>query len=191
MSSSNTLSNPHWTGARSETSFHADGRKGNNVIILYAFTAAALLVSFIADMRKTIRGLEIALKRFLRIGPAFLTMLVLVSIALFVFPEETIARSLTSGSIWLATGIGTLIGSIAVMPGFIAFPLGSVLRNSGAPYMVVSGFTTTLMMVGILTFPMEKKYFGVRLALLRNLLAFLTALAVAFATGLYFGETGF
>ena len=158
--------------------------------VLYALTALLTIVSFIADRGRTLRGLRIALKRMLRIAPAFILMLILVSVVLFLFPEETIVRGLTSGGIWAATGIAGLLGSIALMPGFIAYPLCGVLRDHGIPFMVLSGFTTTLMMVGILSFPIEKAYLGTRVALIRNLLSLLIAVVVAICMGLYFGEIG-
>lgn len=158
--------------------------------VLYAATVILTIISFAADRGRTIRGLRIALKRLLRIGPAFVLMLILVSVVLFLFPEETIVRGLGSGGIWAGTGIAGLLGSIALMPGFIAFPLCGVLRDHGIPFMVLSGFTTTLMMVGILSFPIEKTYLGTRVALTRNLLSLLIAIVVAICTGLFFGEIG-
>jgi uncharacterized membrane protein YraQ (UPF0718 family) len=156
--------------------------------ILYIVTGLLLTVSFIKDGQKTVKGLRIALKRFLKIGPAFLLMMLLVSVTLFLIPEELIFRFLSSGSIWLATAAGALIGSIVLMPGFIAYPLCAVLREYGVAYMVLSGFTTTLMMVGVLSFPIEKTIFGFRVALVRNIISLLIGLTVAVATGIYFGE---
>jgi len=158
------------------------------VIVLYIACGVLLLASFIADRRRTVKGLRIAVKKFLKISPAFAIMLVLVSITLYIFPEDVIVRFLSSGSIWIATGAGALLGSITLMPGFIAYPLCAVLREYGIAYMILSGFSTTLMMVGILSFPIEKVYFGTRVALIRNVISLLIALAVAVATGLYFGE---
>jgi uncharacterized membrane protein YraQ (UPF0718 family) len=74
------------------------------------------------------------------------------------------------------------------MPGYIAFPLGGILRGNGVSYMVISAFTTTLMMVGVLTFPVEKAYLGFKAALIRNILSFLIALIVAVFIGMFFGE---
>ena len=54
--------------------------------------------------------------------------------------------------------------------------------------MVLSAFTTTLMMVGVLTFPIEKEYFGVKVAVIRNVIGLFIALSVAVATGIFFGE---
>ena len=77
------------------------------------------------------------------------------------------------------------------MPGFVAFPLAGILQNNGVPYMVISAFTTTLMMVGIVTFPLEKAFFGTKVALLRNILGFMIALIVAIGTAFFFGELSF
>ena len=55
-------------------------------------------------------------------------------------------------------------------------------------YMVLSAFTTTMMMVGVLTYPIEKAYFGARVTIIRNAVSFLIALAIAMVTGIFFGE---
>ncbi len=54
--------------------------------------------------------------------------------------------------------------------------------------MVVSAFSATLMIVGVLTYPVEKACLGAKVALIRNLISFIIALAVALATGLFFGR---
>jgi hypothetical protein len=43
-----------------------------------------------------------------------------------------------------------------MMPGYFAYPLAGVLVNKGVTYMVVACFATTLLMVGVLTYPVEK-----------------------------------
>ena len=54
--------------------------------------------------------------------------------------------------------------------------------------MVLSAFTTTLMMVGILTYPIEKNYFGTKVTIIRNLISLFIALIVALSIGVFFGE---
>jgi hypothetical protein len=54
--------------------------------------------------------------------------------------------------------------------------------------MVLSAFTTTLMMVGVLTYPVEKAYLGIRVTIMRNAVSFVIALIVAVITGFFFGE---
>ncbi len=115
-------------------------------------------------------------------------MLILVSIVLFLIPEEVILKYMNNDSGWLSVLSASALGSIAVMPGFIAFPLSGILLKKGVSYMVISAFTTTLMMVGIVTFPVEKAYLGTKVTLLRNFIALMTALITAFATGLFYGE---
>ena len=91
--------------------------------VLYIICGLAVIASAIADRRKTIKAFRIALKKLLKILPAFLMMLVLISIVLYLVPEDIIVRYLGTGSSAGSVGIAALIGSITMMPGFIAFPL--------------------------------------------------------------------
>lgn len=158
------------------------------VALLYTLTALLLLVSLCANREKTATAVNIAGRQFLKIAPAFLVMLVCVAVALYLVPEDLLTRLLARENKWLATATAAGVGSVSVMPGFIAFPLCGILLRNGAQYMVLSAFSTTLMMVGIATFPMERAYLGTRLALVRNLVSLGIALAVAVVTGFVFGE---
>jgi uncharacterized membrane protein YraQ (UPF0718 family) len=124
----------------------------------------------------------------LEITPAFLTMTILVSITLYLVPDETISRYLGHENKVLSLVIAYALGSITLMPGFIAFPLCGMLLEKGVSYMVLSGFSTTLMMVGVLTFPVERAYLGTKVAVLRNLIYLMIAVVVTLITGLCFGE---
>ncbi len=64
---------------------------------------------------------------------------------------------------------------------------GASLKK-GVIYMVLSAFTTTLMMVGIITYPIEKAYFGTKVTIIRNIISLFIALIVAVMTGIFFGE---
>ena len=155
---------------------------------LYAVAGLALVVSLIASREKTLKALRIAGKRFAGILPAFLVMLILVSVALFLVPDDFIARYLGHEAVYVAMLSASALGSVMLMPGFVAFPLAGVLLAEGVPYMVLSAFTTSLMMVGVLTYPIEREYFGTRATVMRNVIGFFIALAVALATGVFFGE---
>jgi len=98
------------------------------MLILYSITASLIIISFISNREKTLKALKIAYNKFKQITPAFLTMLVLTSIILYVFPQELIAKYLGIGNKYLSTFIASLAGSITLMPGFIAFPLAGILR---------------------------------------------------------------
>ena len=49
--------------------------------------------------------------------------------------------------------------------------------------MQIGAFISALMMVGIVTLPVEIKYFGKKLAIARNILAFLFSFVVALVIG--------
>jgi uncharacterized membrane protein YraQ (UPF0718 family) len=155
---------------------------------LYIATGLAVLISFIANREKTLRAIKIAFKRFVTILPAFLNMLILVSIVLFLVPDKIISHYLGSNNIFTGVLLGSFFGSITLMPGFIAFPLCGILLKKGVLYMVLSAFTTTLMMVGVLTYPIEKEYLGTKITIVRNVIGFFIALIVAVMTGIFFGE---
>lgn len=158
------------------------------MIILYITTLFLLLISFLKDKRKTIKAFKIALKKFHKISPAFLVMLTIVSIIIYFVPNELIVSSLGKETKYLGTLVASILGSIVALPGFIAFPLAGILKQQGVTYMVLSAFTTTLMMVGIITFPIEKKILGTKVTIIRNILSFIIALIIAFVTGIVFGE---
>ncbi|MCD6358910.1 MAG: hypothetical protein J7L90_03055 [Dehalococcoidia bacterium] len=155
---------------------------------LYIVTGIAVIVSVIANREKTRKAFEIARERVVKIAPAFVAMLVLVSVVLFLVPDEAISCYLGADSSFQALLLASLIGSIILMPGFIAFPLCGILLTKGVLYMVLSAFTTTLMTVGILTSPIEKEYFGARVTIIRNATCFAIAIVVALITGIAFGE---
>jgi hypothetical protein len=72
-----------------------------------------------------------------------------------------------------------LIGSVTLIPGFIAFPTAAMLLGRGAGYMQMAAFISTLMMVGIVTLPAEISYFNRKTAALRNILAYVFSWLVA------------
>jgi uncharacterized membrane protein YraQ (UPF0718 family) len=78
-----------------------------------------------------------------------------------------------------------LVGSISLIPGFVAFPMAGILVSRGVSYTVVAVFITSLMMVGIITLPLEIKYFGKRAAIMRNALSFFGAIIVGLMIGLF------
>jgi uncharacterized membrane protein YraQ (UPF0718 family) len=53
----------------------------------------------------------------------------------------------------------------------------------GASIVPAVAFLTTLTMVGIVTFPLEKKEFGFKFTFIRNALSFVMALLIAAAMG--------
>ena len=155
---------------------------------LYIVAGLALLASLIASRGKTLKAVKIAAKRFIKILPAFLVMLVLISVILFLIPDRVILSYLGSSNKFIGVLLASFLGSITLMPGFIAFPLSGILLQKGVAYMVLAAFTTTLMMVGVLSAPVEKEYFGIKVTIMRNVISLFIALAIAMVIGIAFGE---
>ncbi len=157
-------------------------------IILYGVTAALVIVSLARDRQKTKKALIKAWKAFENILPQFLGIIVLIGLLLAVLDAQTISNIIGSKSGWLGVAAASVVGAITLIPGFIAFPTAALLLANGAGYMQIAAFVSSLTMVGIVTLPFEFKYFGRKTALLRNALAFVFSLGVAFVIGKVMGE---
>lgn len=152
-------------------------------IVLYAVTTILVLLSFYKDRKKTLKALKKGCKAFENILPQFLGVIMLVGILLSVLNPEVISKIIGSSSGWWGVFLASVVGAITLIPGFVAFPTAAMLLKSGAGYMQIGAFISALMMVGVVTFPVEVKYFGKKVALLRNVLAFLFSFLVAFVIG--------
>jgi len=151
--------------------------------IFYGLTAVLLTISFFKDKKKTVMSLRKAWKAFENILPQFLVVLLLVGLLLAVLNPEVIGRLIGADSGWAGVLLASVIGSVTLIPGFVAFPTAAMLLNSGAGYMQIGAFVSTLMMVGVVTMPVEIKYFGRKITIIRNLLAFAFSFLVAFVIG--------
>jgi uncharacterized membrane protein YraQ (UPF0718 family) len=151
--------------------------------ILYGLAIAGLAISFFKDRRKTKMALTKAWKAFENILPQLLTIFVIIGVAMAILKPETIQTLLGSDTGILGVLAAAAIGSITLMPGFVAFPLAAALLKSGAGYMQITAFVSTLMMVGVITLPLEIKSFGRRAAIIRNSAALVFSLAAAFVIG--------
>jgi uncharacterized membrane protein YraQ (UPF0718 family) len=153
-------------------------------IVFYGLAVALLGVSFFADRKKTLTALKKAGKSFLGILPQFLGIIALVGVLLALLDPATINRVLGGSSGFLGVLLASVVGSVTLIPGFIAFPTAALLLKGGAGYMQMGAFVSTLMMVGVITLPTEIGFFNRRMALLRNGLAYVFSLAVALVIGL-------
>ena len=145
--------------------------------------AVFVTVSAIADRSKTWEGVRRGVVMLRNLLPQFLLLVVLVSVFLGLMPRDTLAHLLGSESGALGVLLAAGIGSVTLIPGPIAFPLAGMLLERGVSYTVLAVFITTLMMVGVITFPVERKYFGTQTALLRNLLSLVGALFIVMIMG--------
>lgn len=152
-------------------------------LILYGAAALLLLLSFRKDRKKTVMSLKGAKTMGISTVPEIVGLLGIVSLVLTVLPPEAIRSALGNESSTLSTLIGAAIGTVTIIPAFIAFPLSKQLIASGAHLMAVAAFITTLTMVGFATMPLEISHFGRRFTILRNLYSFIAAILIALLMG--------
>lgn len=152
-------------------------------VILYSLSFLLLILSFIKDKDKTKKAIKIALKTFENIMPQFLGIIILVGIILAFLSPEIISNLIGGSSSFLGVLLSSIIGSVAMMPTFVAFSLGNTLLQNGAGYAQVAALISTLTLIGVITYPMESKYIGKKAAFLRNFVAFLFTFIVAFILG--------
>ncbi|MDD4083394.1 MAG: permease [Sphaerochaetaceae bacterium] len=159
------------------------GKRKLFTIILYIVAGSCLIISSIKDHSKTKKALNKALKSFENILPQFLTIVVIIGMVLSVLDEATISKYIGANTGILGIIISIVIGSITLIPGFVAFPLAAALLNNGAGPAQIAAFVSSLMMVGLVTLPMEISLFGKKTAILRNSSAVIFSIVVAFVMG--------
>jgi len=150
---------------------------------LYGVAAILLCISFVKDKKKTALSLKRAWKMFINVLPQFVAILLLVGLLLAAVTPETIQRVIGTESGFLGMLITSLFGSVALVPVLIAFPVAAELLKNGAGITQITVFISTLTMVGFITLPMEVKYLGRKVAVLRNALAYLFAFVTALIIG--------
>ncbi|MDD3027826.1 MAG: hypothetical protein PHI41_07270 [Erysipelotrichaceae bacterium] len=153
-------------------------------VFLYGTAFGLLALSVFKDKNRTIMALKKSWRSFENILPQFLGVIVMVGILLSLFDSKAISSLIGASSGWIGVVIAVLAGAVTLIPGFVAFPMAAMLLENGAGYMQIGAFVSALMMVGVITIPVEIKYFGKRLTFARNLLAFLFSFVVALIIGL-------
>ena len=152
-------------------------------IVLYILAFILLILSFFKDKSKTLKAIKLAFKSFESIMPQFLGLIIFIGLILAILNPETISKLIGSDSGFLGVLISSAIGSIALMPTFVAFSTGNSLLQNGAGFAQVGALISTLTLVGVMTLSLESKYIGKKAAFLRNFIAFLFSFIVAFILG--------
>ncbi|HII94257.1 MAG TPA: permease [Candidatus Methanofastidiosum sp.] len=154
-----------------------------NILLLWIAGIAIVLLSHYFDKEKTKQGINKGFKIFKGLFSPFVNIMILASFILIIVPPEIIEQYLGGESGLFGITLSAIIGSITLIPAFIVYPIASELLERGASYMVIATFITTLLMVGVVTYPLESKYFGKKVALVRNALNFFAAIIIGLLIG--------
>lgn len=155
--------------------------------IIWGAAAAGLALSFFKNKDKSLRALRAALKMFESMALLVLLTIWSIGFILAFLPPEAVSRAIGPGTGMKGVAVAALFGSIVLIQAFIAFPLAGSFLRQGAGVEAIAAFVTTLVMVGILTAPLEAEFFGKRFALWRNVLSFISAIIIALAMGVVLG----
>ncbi len=155
---------------------------------LWILTLALLLFSYSKDKAKTRVALKKAYQKLVKILPRFLIVMSGFALIITYASPEMMNKyiGVESGILGVLTALG--VGSVSVMSGFAAFPLCAALRAEGIPYYIIAAFSVSLMTVGMVTFPIEKKFLGTKVAVIRNVSAFVVTIIVVIVMKIVFGE---
>lgn len=155
--------------------------------ILYGSAIILLLVSYRKDKGKTKRAILQGWKSFENIMPQFLGIIFIIGLMLAILKPEVISSIIGESSGAFGVLLASIVGSITMMPTFVAFPTADMLLRNGAGYPQVAALVSTLTLVGVVTFALETKHIGRKAAFYRNLLAFLFSFVVAVIIGKVMG----
>ncbi len=157
-------------------------------IVFYSIATVLLILSLLRSREKTLISLKKTLKGILRLLPQMSFIILLIGLSLAVISPESISSMLGSSSGLKGILIAIGVGSVSFLPSFIAFPLGATLLEQGAGIVQIAGFISSLMGIGIVTFSMEKDFFGTPFAVYRNLGSLImTIIFIALIAGLLTG----
>lgn len=148
-------------------------------IVLYSIAIIYLGISFIKDKHKTKTALLKSWKMFLNVIPDLLAIMLFIGLALSLLTPSFISSIIGENSGFPGIIYSTIIGSIALVPSFIVFPLGHTLVQNGAALPQVAVLMSTMMSVGLVTLAMEQKTFGKSFAYARNISSILMSLLFA------------
>ncbi len=150
-------------------------------IAFWGISIVLMIVSLKKSRKKTFEAMKKSKMMMGSMIGEIIAIIFLIGLVLTFIPPETIESVLGSENTVLAVIIAALAGSVTLIPAFVAFPLVGSFIDIGASIVPAVAFLTTLTMVGIVTFPLEKKEFGLKFTLTRNLLSFGAAIVIAAA----------
>lgn len=128
---------------------------------------------------RLIRSLKKTARTFVNLLPIIIGMLLLTSLAVTLFPKR-IAEDLFGRNDALDALIGASIGSVAAGHPLASYLLGGEFLKGGVSLIAVTALIVSWVTVGIVQLPAEALMLGTRFAIYRNVICYISAVAVAF-----------
>ena len=153
--------------------------------VIWGIAGAGLLLSWTKSREKTQAAIRFFRRSFLSLAPSIVAIIWTIGFILTFLPPGLILKTIGRDAGFQGVIMAAAFGSVVLIPAFIAFPLAASFLRQGADVGAIAAFVTTLVMVGVITAPLEMKFFGKKFTLWRNSLSFVFALVIAFVMGVF------
>ena len=121
------------------------------------------------------------LKSLWMITPMLLAVIALVGLfETYITPQ--MIHSLFDGNIIHDTLIGTTAGAVSVGQPFLSYIISGELLKEGVSLYAVTAFILAWVTLGVIQLPLEFSIFGIRFAIIRNMLSIIFAFLVSWAS---------
>jgi len=154
---------------------------------LYSAAIILLFLSWRKDPAKTRMALKKAWGSCVGVLPLLFGILLCMGLLLAFVDEQTIQQVVGRDSGLRGIVLSGLIGSVTLIPTFAAYPAAAELLKITQGYAQITMLITTLMMVGLVTLPLEIRIFGIKASLLRNGLGLIYSFILSLFIGMLFG----
>ncbi len=158
-----------------------------STVILIIIASGFFGFSIFKSKEKTKESLKISKNLLATTFVEIIGVMALVGWVLAIIPPSLIKQWLGNSNQFVSILFAATIGTVTIIPAFIAFPLSQTLLQSGACIAAIAAFITTLTMVGFATMPIEMRFFGKKFTLHRLWLSFLAAIVIALLMGVILG----
>jgi uncharacterized membrane protein YraQ (UPF0718 family) len=155
--------------------------------ILYGAAIILLALSWKKSPQKTRQSLKKAWRSCTGVLPLFFAILICMGFLLSFVDEAVIRQVVGHESGMAGIALSGLIGSVTLIPAFAAYPAAAELLCVTGGYAQITMLITSLMMVGVVTLPLECRFFGVKAAVWRNALSLIYALTLSLFMGSVMG----
>jgi len=152
--------------------------------VYLAVVASVYLVLAKRSPEKTRESLRVSRRTLAKLLPLLVAIFALVGLFQVFVPPSWIEARLGASAGGSTLLFGGALGAVAMGPPLAAFPLAGSLLDAGAWPPAVAAFIVSWISVGLVSLPFEAQIFGVRFALVRNTLAFGSALLVGWLIGI-------
>jgi hypothetical protein len=138
-----------------------------NTLIMVGIAGILMLIAFFRRDGSLTSGLKTGGQTFLNLLPLLLSVFVIIGLANVLIPKELIATWMSDDSGLRGILVGTLLGALTPPSVFAAYPIGAVMRSSGAGVGPVVAYLAGWALLSVLRMPAEFGILGTKMALVR------------------------